>query len=304
MQKIIRMTTKISQSQIVAGAIFALTVVGASLTVHAQDARCPFIESSLAFAGSPLEQAKCLLRPVKMYGKLGEVLQNLPSPLDTLIGRPVTLYRSSLQRYLTAHQIAEEEIGGALVDPVSRAKNNDPQAPLARYFVIHDVSTPNYLNDPFPANINETAWKWNDLQRWKQNSRAHIYINRVGKSVASWNFKTAGRATKFETKILGQKSKGLFLHIELIQPRRRDPNGGAQNDAIAPKPGFTEPQLDRLALVYVAASARNGHWMIPAFHAALDTGIPDAHDDPQNFDLAQWAARLGILLKSIEATNH
>ncbi len=298
------MIAKTSQAPIVAVAILALTVVGASLTVRAQDTRCPFDDSSLTFSGSPLEQAKCLLRPVKMYGRLGEPLQNLPSPLDTLIGRPVALNRASLQRYLTAHQIAEEEIGGALGDPVSRARNNAPQAPLARYFVIHDVSTPNYLNDPFPANINETTWKTNNLQRWKQNSRAHIYINRVGKSTTSWDFKTAGRATKFETKILGQKSKGLFLHVELIQPRRRDPNGGAQNDAIAPTPGFTEPQLDRLALVYIAASVRNGNWMIPAFHAALDTGIPDAHDDPQNFDLAQWAGRLGDLLKSIETANH
>lgn len=298
------MIAKISQAQAAAVAMLALTVAGASLTVRAQETRCRFIDSSLTFVGSPLEQAKCLLRPVKMYGRLGAPLQNLPSPLDTLIGRPVALNRASLQRHLTAHQIADEEIGGALTDPVSRAKNNAPQAPHARYFVIHDVSTPNYLNDPFPANINETTWKTNNLQRWKQNSRAHIYINRVGKSTTSWDFKTAGRATKFETKILGQKSKGLFLHVELIQPRRRDPNGGAQNDAIAPTPGFTEPQLDRLALVYIAASVRNGNWMIPAFHAALDTGIPDAHDDPQNFDLGQWAARLGILLRSIEATNH
>jgi hypothetical protein len=282
--------------------MLALTVVSASL--HAQDTRCRFIDSSLTFVGSPLEQAKCLLRPVKMYGKLGEALQNLPSPLDTLIGRPVKLEGASLQRYLSVHQIAEEEIGGSLADPVSRAKNNDPHAPFARYFVIHDVSTPNYLNAPFPANINEATWKWNNLQRWKENSRAHIYVNRVGKSVTSWNFKTAGRATKFETKILGQKSKGLFLHVELVQPRRRDPNGGAQNDAIAPTPGFTEPQLDRLALVYLAASVRNGHWMIPAFHAALDTGIPDAHDDPQNFDLTQWAARLGVLLTAIAAAEH
>jgi hypothetical protein len=298
------MIAKISQAQAIVVAMLALSVVGADLPVLAQNTRCRFIDSSLTFVGSPLEQAKCLLRPVKMYGKLGEPLQNLPSPLDTLIGRPVTLDRASLQRYLTTHQIAEEEIGGSLADPVSRAKNNASQAPLARYFVIHDVSTPNYLNDPFPANVNEAAWKWNNLQRWKQNSRAHIYINRVGKSVASWNFKTAGRATKFETKILGQKSKGLFLHVELIQPRRRDPNGGAQNDAIAPTPGFTESQLDRLALVYIAASARSGNWMIPAFHAALDTGIPDAHDDPQNFELAQWATRLGILLRSLAGIEH
>ena len=37
-----------------------------------------------------------------------------------------------------------------------------------------------------------------------------------------------------------------------------------------------------------------------AFHAAVDAGLPDAHDDPQIFDLKLWAERLGILLKEIK----
>src|SRR5215467_4804284 len=32
----------------------------------------------------------------------------------------------------------------------------------------------------------------------------------------------------------GPSSKGLFLHVENVQPRRRDPAGGPKNDAIAP----------------------------------------------------------------------
>ena len=39
--------------------------------------------------------------------------------------------------------------------------------------------------------------------------------------------------------------------------------------------------------------------MVPAFHAAVDAGIPDAHDDPQNFDLAHWAKRLNLLLDAL-----
>ena len=286
-----------------AGIVLALTFASLSLPLRAQNTRCRFVDSLFTFSGSPREQAKCLLRPVKMYGHLGEALSALPLPLDTLIGRVVALDRAAVKRYLSANNISEEEIGGSLAAPLSRANNNDPNSPSARYFVIHDVSTPNYLNNPFPANLNEAAWRWNDLSKWKQDSRAHIYVNRIGKSVTAWDFKTAGRATKFETKILKLRGKGLFLHVELVQPRRRDPDGGAQNDAIAPTPGFTEAQLQRLALLYVAASVRAGQWLIPAFHAALDVGIPDAHDDPQNFDLTHWAQQLKILLEAIAATN-
>lgn len=71
------------------------------------------------------------------------------------------------------------------------------------------------------------------------------------------------------------------------------------NDRIAPVPGFTPAQYRSLALLYVLASARAGMWLIPAFHANIDRGIPEAHDDPQHFDLAafdrevgRWAAKL------------
>jgi hypothetical protein len=207
-----------------------------------------------------------------------------------------------LQHHLTIHHIDEADLGGSIAAPLSRANNNDPNAEYVRYFVIHDVSTPNYLDQPFPANINEKTWKWNDLKKmWADKKKAHVFINRVGESLTNVPFNTPFRATKFETKILGQKGKGLFLHVELIQPRRRDPNGGPQNDAIAPTPGFTEAQFERLALLYVAASVRRGQWLVPAYHAVIDAGIPDAHDDPQNFDLEQFASRLSILLKSLQA---
>lgn len=299
----IRILAPICSTPILSGMMLVLTFVSSSLPARAQNTRYRFVDSLLAFSGSPREQAKCLLRPVKIYGQLGEALSSLPLPLDTLIGRTIALDRAAVKRYLLANNISAEEIGGSLADPLSHANNNDPNSPPARYFVIHDVSTPNYLNNPFPANINEAAWRWNDLSKWKQDSRAHIYVNRVGKSITAWDFKTAGRATKFETKILKLRGKGLFLHVELVQPRRRDPDGGAQNDAIAPTPGFTEAQLQRLALLYIAASVRAGQWLIPAFHAALDVGIPDAHDDPQNFDLTQWAQQLQILLKAIATAN-
>jgi len=111
--------------------------------------------------------------------------------------------------------------------------------------------------------------------------------------------------------------RGLFLHIENIQPRRCDPDvrmccrkcviRGKEtlccNDAIAPEPGFSDAQLSRLALVYVAASVRRGTWLIPVFHCVLDTHPQIApglrHDDPQNFDVQAWAASLQRLLSEI-----
>jgi hypothetical protein len=116
----------------------------------------------------------------------------------------------------------------------------------------------------------------------------------------------------------GTRLRGLFLHIENIQPRRCDPavstccrtcviRGERKmccNDAIAPEPGFSEAQLGRLALVYVAASVRRGTWLVPVFHCVLDTHprIPTGqrHDDPQNFDVQAWADSLQSLLAELE----
>jgi hypothetical protein len=197
--------------------------------------------------------------------------------------------------------------------------------------VIHDTSTPNLVRDlpDFPPNINDAEWqwkrtKWNDLSLpiYRNSGEAHLYINRTGDSVAPQGrtFATPWRATRFEgTDLHGTRLRGLFLHIENIQPRRCDPavtnccrtciiKGKKQtccNDAIAPEPGFTESQLRRLALVYVAASVRRGTWLIPVFHSVLDTEprIPtdERHDDPQNFDVQAWADILQRLLTELDS---
>ena len=253
------------------------------------ETNCGFDPEKLEFAGTPLEQAKCLLRPVSEFGRLGQPVVTLPGPLEKLIGQPVNIEASVLQRYLDSRHIGEDEIGGSITN-VLRAK----------YFVIHDVSAPNYLEKSFPTNINEASWSGNNLNRWRTNKAAHFFVNRLGQSVAAHPLTLPWRATKLEVRVVGEKSKGVFVHTELIQPRRSDPQGHAGNDGIAPLPGFTEPQLDRLALLYVVASIEHRTWMVPGYHAAIDAGIPDAHDDPQNFDLALWAARLDALLADLQ----
>jgi hypothetical protein len=53
-------------------------------------------------------------------------------------------------------------------------------------------------------------------------------------------------------------------------------------------------------MVYIVASVRAGRWLIPAFHAALDEGIPNAHDDPQNFDLAAFDGAVSKALTEVK----
>ena len=52
----------------------------------------------------------------------------------------------------------------------------------AKYFVIHDTSTPNYRDKPFPADINDPAWRFNDLDLASKGKVAHFFVNRAGDS--------------------------------------------------------------------------------------------------------------------------
>ncbi len=272
--------------------------------------KCQIVSTSKI---SSVDQAKCLLRQPKIFGNVGPVLTSLPSPLDQLLTKPtIDLTKEQFRKYLVANSIQEKDIGGSLDNPVSRTNNNDANSELARYFIIHDTSTPNYGNQSFPGDINQESWEYNNFDKYASGDKspAHIIINRLGKSVTRKSFNTPWRSTQFESnKNCGvDKCKGLFLAVELIQPRQCKPKSGQTkcsvpfNDAIAPDPGFTQAQLKRLAIVYVAASVRRGKWLIPTFHVALDYGIPGAHDDPQNFILEKWTEQLNQVLTEIRAS--
>ena len=262
---------------------------------------------------SSIDQAKCLLRQPKIFGNVGPTLTSLPAPFDQLLTRPtIDISKEQLRQYLQAQGINEADIGGSLDKPVSRTNNNNPSAELARYFIIHDTSTPNLGNDTFPNNINEASWEFNNFNKYGSgdNSPAHIIINRVGQSVTRKDFNTPWRSTRRESEqFCGvNKCKGLFLAVELVQPRKCQPNSGQtqcspprKNDAKSPDTGFTKAQLDRLAVVYIAASVRRGKWLIPAFHVVLDQIVPGGHDDPQNFNLDQWSKQLNDILTEIRS---
>jgi hypothetical protein len=272
--------------------------------------KCIFDRTKLSFQGSAIDQAKCLLRTVTIGGKMdSSPLKNLPAPLNSLVGKPVGISAAELSSYLKARHIDEGDLGGPLTRPVSTGNNNAPDSAQARYFVIHDTSTPNYLVNkpgPRPANIiiNSESYEYNDLTMWQKGckSKAHVFVSRTGKSLTTVQFETAWRATRLELDYVGLPAMGLFLHVENVQPREHDPNPklDPENDRKAPTPGFTKAQVARLALVYVAASVRRGEWLIPAFHTAIDEGIPGGHDDPQNFVLREWACQVHAILVSLK----
>ena len=276
-----------------------------NLSVMAQNTPCKFDERTMQFIGSPVEQARCLLRPNKIGGVLGDELRKLPKPLESLIGRSVEIHKKRLRKYLEKHGIDEETIGGDLDKPLSSARLPNGETIPALYFIIHDTSSP-YLKDaPFPADFDtDRNWRGNDLNVWLKQPVAHVFVNRLGESLTTTPFDETTRkgwGTKFARDFLKADAKGLQIHIELIQPRRRDAaDANPENDRIAPFPGFTEAQYERLALLYMAASLRRGSYLIPAYHSAIDAGIKDAHDDPQNFRLETFAEKLAKLRKKLK----
>ncbi len=259
---------------------------------------CRFDPETQTYAGEPAEQARCLLTPVRPVGRLGEPLAELPDALARFVGTDRDLPSRDALRALLAGRGLIDALGDALADAVAHAHDGDPLSRSATYFVLHDTSSPNFRGLPWPRALDDDP-KINNLARYQcanRIERAHVFINRRGAILLAHDFVVPWRATKFETATNhGSALKGLYLHIELIQPRRALSGYGRRNDFLAPDPGFTQEQYDALALVYTIASVRAGFWMIPGYHAVIDEGIRDKHDDPQNFDLDAFAARLTAL---------
>jgi hypothetical protein len=276
-------------SKLIAGTVLSLSQPAAE--APGTVGLCRFDIARLSFAGSPAEQARCLLTPVGKRGRLGRPLRRLPTALAPLLEGGTALPAKPLVAQLLAREGID--IGG-LDEPVSRARDGDPSAPLARYFVIHDTSTPYYGDERFPEDVDRDSAINSFAPYFPANADpekypvAHLFLNRVGEVRIGQPLSRPWRATKLETRVIGLPAKGLFLHVETVMPRRRDPKIEGWNDAIAPKPGFSKQQYDRLALLYIALSVRAGAWLIPAQHATIDHGLPQAHDDPQNFRLKDF----------------
>jgi hypothetical protein len=262
---------------------------------------CRFDPQNMSFAGEPVEQAKCLMRGMDASRNLVPTLESLPPALASRIGRDGGLPAREVLSGFLSKQNLEWDFAAHLWQPLSQANDNDPDAPMARYFVIHDTSGPNYGRRPFPADV-DTNPKLNNLANFKCPDGwgvAHVVVNRMGDMLLDHDFSIPWRETKFERAVnFNGALKGLFVHTEMIQPRRSNGRGG--NDAQTPDPSFTTAQYERLALLYIIASARAGHWLIPAFHAAIDGHIPNGHDDPLNFHIDGFADSLDRVMDQIQ----
>lgn len=264
---------------------------------------CNFQPALKSFAGTPVEQASCLMSPVLLGGKLGSPLDNLPA-VFAHAGQAAGLPdRAALYALLQARNL-EGTFGFNFAQPVSQTDADGVVERSARYFVIHDTSGPNYRNRAWPDNINDTAG-FNNLENFSCSNnieRAHVFINRMGAILLAHDFEVPWRATKFESAVnFGVSLRGLFIHAEMIQPRKRARGYRGSNDYQAPDPGFSQAQYDTLALAYTVASVRAGAWLIPAFHAVIDEGIHDKHDDPQNFEIAKFAQGIESLLTALKS---
>jgi hypothetical protein len=262
---------------------------------------CGFDPQTLSFAGEPAEQARCLMRGMDASRNLSRPLDTLPSALASRVGQDSGLpARETLSAFLSKQNL-EWDFAAHLWQPLSRAKDDDPDAPMARYFVIHDTSGPNYGHRSFPADL-DVNLKINSLAGFKCTDgwgKAHVVVNREGGMLLNHDLSEPWRETKFERAVnFAGALKGLFIHVEMIQPRRSAGRWG--NDAQSPDPSFTTAQYDRLALIYTIASVRAGRWLVPAFHAAIDAHIRNGHDDPLNFDVQSFANSLDGLMQQLQ----
>jgi hypothetical protein len=255
-----------------------------------------FDKTTMEYRGDKSVQAKKLLRKVEIWGNITEKEAKIDTNFLKILNTKLGFTKEQLKSYLQKNQLREIDLGGSLDSNVSHIIH-DGQKIYARYFVIHDVSSPTY-KDLFPKNINDSTWNRNNPNTWNEKV-AHVYLTRTGKTKTVTNFSEAWRATKFESKVLGTISKGLFLHIEMVQPRLYPP-GNEGNAPVAPTPGFTDLQYQKLALLYICASLRKGEWLVPAFHANIDESIKDSHDDPQNFEIDQFTNQVIGLKKVLE----
>lgn len=256
---------------------------------------CRFDRDTLTFAGTPLEQATCLLRKIEKFAVrkpqpvppvFARLLTDTPPPSAAHKAAAIAAFPEPYRAYAQLHADA----------PVSQTEEGLP----LQYYVIHDTSTPFYKSEPFPKRLDHDL-KVNSFQPYisdeiAKEPVAHIFLNRVGQIWAGHEFAEPWRATKLESRVVGPRARGRFVHIETVQPRRFVGNATSRAQTEGPKPGFSKAQYRMLAALYVYVSARAGRWLIPAQHNTVDAGIPDAHDDPQNFDMKQFGKEVERLV--------
>jgi hypothetical protein len=137
----------------------------------------------MSFHGDWVEQTRCLMRGMDETRNLGPQMALMPAPLADRVGKEAGLpTREALSTYLSNFDL-ERDFAAYLWLPVSRANDNDPTAPMARYFVIHDTSGPNFGHRSFPEEVDNGNSKINSLNKFRCSDgrgKAHVVINRSG----------------------------------------------------------------------------------------------------------------------------
>lgn len=263
---------------------------------------CRFDPRTLLFEGTPLEQARCLLRKVEPLGI--KKPQTIPPVIEALLREDDLPGPAHLAAALAAFPQPYQDYARAhAADPPSVTRQGLPLL----YFVIHDTSEPFFGSAAFPRHL-DTDPAVNSFaaymdQTFGPQPVAHVFLSRGGQIWAGHEFAEGWRATKLESRMVGPAARGRFAHIETVQPRRYLPGFIDRSHTQGPRPGFSKAQYRQLAALYVYASARAHIWLIPAFHSNVDDGIPDAHDDPQNFELKKFAHALDQLNKQAKASR-
>ena len=254
---------------------------------------CGFDPETLSFAGAPAEQARCLMRGMDASRNLGRPLDALPPALASHIGQASGLPPRDVLSAFLSKQNLEWDFAAYLWQPLSRAKDNDPHAPMARYLVIHDTSGPSFGRRSFPSDLDVNP-KVNSLAGFKCTDgwgKAHVVVNREGGMLLDHDLSVAvARDQVRARRQFRRRPEGAF------PPCRNDP-AAAERRALAQRrtdsgPKLHHAQYDRLALIYTIASVRAGRWLVPAFHAAIDAHIRNGHDDPLNFNVQSFANSL------------
>ena len=276
---------------------------------------CKFDAASASFAGTPAEQARCLLRPVKKQGNLGRRAGKPASAAGGSGRQAGGVSRQELRAFLQEGAIAETDIGGSLDKPLSQGRTTAGAATPARYFVIHDTSTPNCsepracaAQNQFPANMNEADWSHNKTfngHKGAGNPVAHMITNRVGASFTMLELSQPIRAVKFEFCVSADAAnkRGLFIHVENVQPRLSDPLPAAAKGrgTTRPRRRPASPARSMSACVDLHRGEQPARRLAyPALHAPLDSAYRDGHDDPQNFSPGTFAKAVETLLGKIK----
>lgn len=282
--------------------IFILPVISLAQTASEQ-----FDFKNLKYLGTVEQQCEILLRRPLRGGHVEKKKTYIDSAFLRLITQKLNIGKTKLKNYLNRHLIDENDIGGSIDNKISTIINPSTRLPdTAKYFIFHDVS----YEQPgieFPTNIDSLSYQanqfsyWTKVQKAQKEVLAHVFVNRLGESQTYADFSKPCLTTKFENSKYNKQFslKGLFLGVELVQPRLR-PNARTKYYSIAPTEGFTAKQYERLAIIYIAASVRKGSWLIPAFHICIDELLdPNSHDDPQKFELTNFTDSVLRIMEDI-----